>query len=450
MKKAFSSTAWETSDFGGFSRMLWDLPEMRMPYGFNIKVQKKEYLSVYSEQKLLGLFLYKANTYGFTEELIKNSTFTRESKSNMYGGSWEISKYEFNKNDVKKVLTSIIAKEVELKSLFINFSNLLSNSEISYEISRGDFEKYTSLEEIEENKNKFLKESISKIKEQKSFSFYSSSRNTISSIKELKEAAKFVVFDKSEYSADIHYTKDETFASSKLLEALDISFEEGESKITNLRCGKLDVMKLAESTAGNVNIYYKEELYEKTKPFSVCILCDESGSMNGTRFDKQHEIVKILYKTFSSILPSSKLYVYGHTGDMTPEIHVYQDRYNPYFEKTFSLQFSEHVTLEQNYDGPVTDLIYEKIRSYTNDNILFIVISDGEPAGHDYGCTDDYNDFKRIIEKCKRDGFVTCGIGIEYMAVKDIYQYSTVIKRDDDYIKSISTLINNVVKAEFQ
>ena len=64
MKKAFSSTAWETSDFGGFSRMLWDLPEMRMPYGFNIKVQKKEYLSVYSEQKLLGLFLYKANNGG--------------------------------------------------------------------------------------------------------------------------------------------------------------------------------------------------------------------------------------------------------------------------------------------------------------------------------------------------------------------------------------------------
>ena len=167
---------------------------------------------------------------------------------------------------------------------------------------------------------------------------------------------------------------------------------------------------------------------------------------SGGKFD----LAGSIYKTFSSILPSSKLYVYGHTGDMTPEIHVYQDRYNPYFEKTFSLQFSEHVTLEQNYDGPVTDLIYEKIRSYTNDNILFIVISDGEPAGHDYGCTDDYNDFKRIIEKCKRDGFVTCGIGIEYMAVKDIYQYSTVIKRDDDYIKSISTLINNVVKAEFQ
>jgi hypothetical protein len=36
---------------------------------------------------------------------------------------------------------------------------------------------------------------------------------------------------------------------------------------------------------------------------------------------------------------------------------------------------------------------------------------------------------KRIIEKCKRDGFVTMGVGVSgYDGVKEIYSYNTVAK----------------------
>jgi hypothetical protein len=35
-------------------------------------------------------------------------------------------------------------------------------------------------------------------------------------------------------------------------------------------------------------------------------------------------------------MPDDKIYVYGHSGDETPEIHVYQDKFNPTFEESFA------------------------------------------------------------------------------------------------------------------
>ena len=74
LKSYFSSTGWETSEFGGFSRILWDLPDMDIPYGFNIKTEKSvEYLGPYAERKLLALFLYKVNHYKIIDSLLKDS-----------------------------------------------------------------------------------------------------------------------------------------------------------------------------------------------------------------------------------------------------------------------------------------------------------------------------------------------------------------------------------------
>lgn len=445
VSKFYSSTGWEDSSFGGFSRILWDLPEMQMPYGFDIKCKEEiGYMSSFTERKILALFLYKLQFHKLTDVLLEECALKSESTESYFGYVRNITFYEFSKVSVKRALSLLIGREMELKSLFIHYSNLLSNSTIVYEIPQKDLDSDTF---DSKNASGYLSKAISQISERKSYSYWKG--GTIASVEDLKKDTVFNVFHDS-VCKDLIFTDEENDAANKLVDMLDISFELGCSKITSLRSGKLDISKLAEALSGNSHIYYKEEMYERTKPFSVCILCDESGSMRGSKFNKQHTLVKIMYKAFSQILPPEKLYIYGHTGDMSPIINVYQDKYNPYFEKSFSLQYSDHVDLEQNYDGPVTDVIYEKIRSYTNDNILFIVLSDGEPSGYDYGSDKDFLDFKRIIEKCKRDGFVTCGIGIEYFRVQDLYQYSTVIKNTDDPIKNVSLLINNVVKSEFQ
>jgi nitric oxide reductase activation protein len=142
------------------------------------------------------------------------------------------------------------------------------------------------------------------------------------------------------------------------------------------------------------------------------------------------------------------MFIYGHSGESTPEIRIYHDKYNTTFAQTINSQLNNEYN--ENYDGPVIENIYERVRQQTSDNIIFLSISDGEPAGEDYGGPEAIKEMKRVIEKCKRDGFVTVGIGLQYHRVKDIYQYHTVIKKSDDLVKNVSSLVNRVVKTEFK
>ena len=236
--------------------------------------------------------------------------------------------------------------------------------------------------------------------------------------------------------------------ASRLVQMLDINFDPSVDRINSLRTGKLDPRKVAEVVPGNTNVYYLMEENQTTKPFSVCILCDESGSMGGAdKIYHQKRIVKTLYLAFSEIIPEDKLFIYGHSGGSTPEIYIYQDKYENKFEE----RIEQMCARSSNYDGPVIEEVYEKVRSFTDDNIIFIVLSDGQPAGDCYGGSRDVEDMKRIIEKCRRDGYVTLGVGILHFSDPGLYNYSCVINDlDDEAIKKVSHLVNKVVKTEFQ
>jgi hypothetical protein len=331
---------------------------------------------------------------------------------------------------------------------------MLSNSTITYTefIKREsdlNSDDGSSEEGSEITKEEFLFQKLSEITTVKKITSYGGYKSSSKNYEDLKDSVTFSV--ESEGQNEHLYTHDETILAEKLISMLDVSFEQDETKITNLRTGKIDIPKIAEAIAGNHMINFRKEFHDRTKPFSVCILNDESGSMDHYNFrSHQHSITKILYKAFSQIMDPRDIYVYGHTGRDSPDIHVYNDKYNQIFDKAYPRQ--KYRNFMENYDGPVIDCIYDKIREYTDKNILFIVISDGSPCGHDYGTYADIQDMKRIVEKCKRDGFVTCGIGFNYTGVKDLYKYSTVISTDKIALapQVISMLINNVVKSEFQ
>lgn len=260
------------------------------------------------------------------------------------------------------------------------------------------------------------------------------------------------------------YTKEEELNAARLLAQMDISFDPDSDKVSSLKMGKLDAKKLAECQAGNFHIYYTEQENQATRPFSVCMLMDESGSMhdgydpsmpNHYRGKQSHQmsIIKTLWKAFSSILPPDKIFVYGHSsgsnGDREfPHLRIYNDKYNHCFEETINGQIRN--SWSGNYDGPAIESVYEKVREVTNDNIIFICISDGLPCASGYGGTSAVEEMKKVIEKCKRDGFVTIGVGVYLGAIKEIYQYHTVIEDLDQMVKQVSTLVNTVVKTEFQ
>lgn len=94
---------------------------------------------------------------------------------------------------------------------------------------------------------------------------------------------------------DTIFKEEDKRVAETLIKMLDISFDPAKDVVKNLRLGKLDVNKIAEVPAGNISIYKQEVENQATKPFSVVILCDESGSM-GSGYNVRGEGDKLYYQ----------------------------------------------------------------------------------------------------------------------------------------------------------
>jgi hypothetical protein len=271
------------------------------------------------------------------------------------------------------------------------------------------------------------------------------------SLSEYTEIPKFVPFDKKKIKEENTYrfTEAEKKDSEMLIKLLDISFDPKSDDVKNLRIGKLDTSKIAEIPAGNMSVYKQTVEEQDTKPFSVCILADMSGSMGqGSRIQSQHHILNNLYLAMSQILPPDKLYIYGHSGEYSPEIYTFYSPHDPEYEK--NIRFYNQVSWQQNYDGPVIEAIHKKVRETNDDRIIFISLSDGEPCGNSYGGQAHNEELKRILERARRDEFVTVGIGIEADHVGTLYTYSKCVWDLKLLPKEVSSIVNQVVRVEFQ
>ena len=272
------------------------------------------------------------------------------------------------------------------------------------------------------------------------------------SLSKFSKEAKFVTFTeriKIDKPDPYHFERVEKTIAENLVKMLDISFDPKSDVVKNLKLGKLDTSKIAEVPAGNMSIYKQIVEEQDTKPFSVCILADMSGSMcQGRRVSSQLTLLNALYLAMREILPEDKLFIYGHSGDYEPEIFTFYTPYDTDYER--NIQYYSRVRWCENYDGPVIEKIHKSIREKTEDRIIFISLSDGMPCGSGYGGTEDNEDLKRIIEKTRRDSFVTVGIGIEADHVEELYQYSKSVFNLTNIAKEASSLINRVVRQEFQ
>lgn len=436
--KGWSSTGWETSFYGGYERTLYDHPDVKIPYAMDVHIDPKSKLSYYTGQKLLKLFLYKVKQFNLTDHLLHKAELKEKDGWFTFAGAGKKKKVlVISRQGKQKALEYITNLDTELKNLFDHYSNDILNSDIELPIKSED-DKNPS---IGDAMQVFIDE-MEKTALMKKYSPFDSLSGA--------DCPEPVFEIQTKRRHPVQYTEKETLFAKQLVDKLDITFDPDYDSIHSLKQGKLDVRKLAESVAGNDHIYMRTEEDQKTKPFSVAILCDESGSMrHDSRIQRQYEIVKILYKALSQIMPQDRISVYGHSGDEVPEIYVYQDKYNPTFEDTIDHMINRD--LRENYDGPVVEKIHQRIREQTGDNMLMIVISDGQPSGeHGYGGKEAIDELKQVIERCKRDNFIIMGIGFGYCGVKEIYGYNTVVDDMKKVVEKTTTLLNKVVKTEFQ
>ena len=448
--KKRSSSNWEDSYFGGYRKILLDYPYIKMSDKVSANLPTSYDLGPYSTRKLLQIFLLKTKQFNLYNKLTENITK-------------DGNRLKISKSSIENTVTSLVERDDELSNLFKFYNKVLANIELELKLGEGEEDddkgmggkKGAEGKEGEDDKEamKEAAKSILSKTEKEENPWTTGGMGTTDSISRIKQDVRFVLM--KSFNKPCKYEADELFQAKLLIDRLDIDFDPDRDRLDGLRTGKLDTAKIASIPAGDQNVYYKIEENLSTKPFSVCILMDESGSMGsvspGQKAYSQHKAAKMLYKCFSQILPLDKIYIYGHSGydsHTKPEIRVYHDKLNPVFEYTITRQI--HNSFNENYDGPVIESVYEKVRSFTDDNIIFISLSDGNPAGHNYGGKPAIIEMKKIIEKCKRDGFVTVGIGLHYEGVRGIYNYNTVIHDLSNASSKISTLINNVVKKEFQ
>lgn len=457
-KKTYRSTSgWERSWFGGYTRMIWDHPYIDIDLKVGLKPQKElsRDIGVYAAEKLLKMYLLQAGQAKILDHLER----TVETRKDFLGKE---KKYEVYSLNDYGVLGSIIENNPELSPLFDHYKEGILGSKVEMEIkedksdddggregecddkktpSSGKESPKESESKSSPSKMKTLKELLDRIKVQENSPW--ASRSSLSSFD------KKAVFKPLEESSDTYrFTPQEIQNAEMLLKMLDIDFEPKSDVVKSLRLGKLDASKIAEVPAGNLSVYKQIVEEQDTRPFTVCILGDLSGSMGGERVEMQFRVMNSLFLAMREILPPDKLFIYGHTGEYVPEIYTFYSPYEPDYEKRISQYFG--IRLSQNYDGPVIEAIHKKIRGITDDRIIFIVLSDGEPAGNRYGSDEDVEDLKKILERCRRDEFVTVGVGIESLHVSGLYTYSKVVNDLRLMPKEVSALINRVVRTEFK
>ena len=480
-----STSGWEKSHFGGFTRVLNDYPYIKIDFDLDIKAsgEAASELGTWQAEKLIKLYILKAKEKGliekFTSKVIERPSF--------FGTV--IKKYSVVSLNNLAILSTICTSYPEMAPMFEHYKDSILSSTIEMEIQEpepkkdkgegegegegqpqgekeeegegddegqgegecdGEDEKESESGSPAEGKQtpkgksgKSIQDLMGEINESKPWSVADRSLTAFS------EKPKFTPFNKKDSGSSYQFNAEEKRDSELLIKLLDINFDPKSDEVKNLKLGKLDTSKIAEVPAGNLSIYKQRVEEQDTKPFSVCILADMSGSMgHGGRIPAQRHIMNTLYLAMSQILTPDKLYIYGHSGDYTPEIFTFYSPYDTDYEK--NIQFYHDVHWCQNYDGPVIEAIHKKVRETNDDRIIFISLSDGQPSGNNYGGHEHNEELKRILERARRDEFVTVGIGIQADHVTELYTYSKVVNDLKFLPKEVSSIINQVVRAEFQ
>jgi len=457
-----SVSQWETSYYGGFTRVISDHPYIKVDSNLTFihGEDKGFWLPWFEKEKLLKILLHRIVKYKLVDALMKGAVTTQErSRASFFNKEKEVTRVTVSSDSLTYCYNKVCVYDQETAPLFTHYISFILSSGMYYDLEKdnkggsgrkpkpspgeneeendsecNDSKKPTSPDQI----SKVFREALEDTREEEPW--WSSDRiNTFTKEVEVKI---------QEDIEETIYSSEESTAAESLIKLLDITFDPKEDVVKSLRLGRLDTSKIAEIPAGNLCVYSQVIEKQSTRPFSIVILADESGSMNGSPIETQYHVVKALFCAFSQILPADKIYMYGHSGSDTPHLFVYHDPHNLNFDMTIDKMMSR--SRSENYDGPITEKVYERVRSMTSDRIIFISLSDGQPAGRDYGGTVAVKQLKQIVEKCKRDEFVTAGVGILSGHVKHIYPYNTVVMNLDDMPKQVSHLLNHIVKTEFQ
>lgn len=191
--------------------------------------------------------------------------------------------------------------------------------------------------------------------------------------------------------------------------ALTCKTQMREYELRGERSGKLNTGKLASLKVGNKNLFTKQGEVTCSRA-SVCILIDESGSMDARRKNAARETA-ILIKEAVKGVDNLDLYIYGY-GSNCMKVYAENNK-----EKRYALGSIDNDGGTPT--GPAMEVALKKMSKHPNPAALMLVITDGVP--------DDNDAVRQADSKLRKKGVIPVGIGIDgCTAVQDIFQESIV------------------------
>lgn len=237
-----------------------------------------------------------------------------------------------------------------------------------------------------------------------------------------------------------------------LRKALELNHKNFELIHRGCQTGVLDTNKLAEAYQGVNNVYIRKGEV-KSKNLTVCILCDESGSMGELgRFRKARAAAVLANEAFGKI-PGIDLYIYGHTADSSEaggygytNLNIYKEANLLSLEETKN-RLQRLSNRRENRDGVAYREVVYRIRKYTQDPILLIILSDGIPSAYGYHGEDAYEDTSNALKEIKKNKVIPIQINIQTHGETSIRkEFASSVRIDK--ISELPEVLGKIIKKE--
>lgn len=174
--------------------------------------------------------------------------------------------------------------------------------------------------------------------------------------------------------------------------------------------GVLDEAYLVDAILGYQNVHLNR-IQEEMPSTNLVFLVDESGSMDGEKILAAQKI-SVLIREAASLLIRSEVSIYGYTSDQngqgTNTITIYQE---PNFQSKYTL--GTMCAKSSNRDGICIHEVTKRVRSFSKKPFLFLIISDGSPAGSDYFGDQAINHTRDMVELAAANKFIPIQIGLD-------------------------------------
>lgn len=253
---------------------------------------------------------------------------------------------------------------------------------------------------------------------------------------------KLTPSDKRRYAQEYKEMKPHIAAFSRIFSVRQSQVDFYQNELTQ---GRLNRRALARG-AYNDKLFRRRDTQEATG-LDITMLLDESGSMTGDRI-KTCRKVSILLANALEQVPNVNLSIYGHTtadsfGGRAQDcaISVYVERGKGDLARlgTMEAQWS-------NLDGFAIQYVGQKALQSTAPDKWLVVLSDGMPAGYDYGHPGGDQHTKGVITQLEKQGLNVIGVGIQTQGVAKLYKNHAEFMNPRQLANDLKKLIKRIIR----